>query len=156
MCRAKLKGKDMKLEVALLAGAESKAFLAELTTQIDRLEKLAGKGSVSTDIAPRKRKTAAQEEESFDLDSEETESADEGEEVDAFGIDEVDEDEAPKVKLVSVEDVQKALHAYVKKHKDPQAGKQKAIALLKKVSKTGSVPKLTPDERGKLMKLLGT
>jgi len=36
----------MKLELAILAGAESKAFLADLTTQIDRLEKLTSGKSI--------------------------------------------------------------------------------------------------------------
>lgn len=38
----------MKLELAILAGAESKAFLVGLTKQIDRLEALAGKATTTT------------------------------------------------------------------------------------------------------------
>lgn len=93
------KGENMKLELGILVGAESKEWLADLTKQIDRLEKLQGATTtkkaattaaeteteekttisaktVKAQAAKKTAKAPATEEEQFDL-GEETETTDE-------------------------------------------------------------------------------
>lgn len=60
---------EMKLELALLAGAETKKFLADFTTQIDRLEALTTKA-----VGTKAKSKAAEEDE----DEEDTEDEDDG------------------------------------------------------------------------------
>lgn len=69
----------MRLELGIMAGAESKVWLADLTKQIDRLERLtSGKG--------------------LKADASEDADTDEAEEVEAAETDDAEEDFAPKVK----------------------------------------------------------
>lgn len=142
----------MKLELAILAGAESKAFLATLTKQIDRLEALtAGVGATST----KTKKSAApvdEDEEYTDADTDEEEAIaprkkaakkaaatfeDEDEET------EEDMDEAPvkkksaKAPKLSLDDVNDACKAYAGEH-----SVKETRAILKKKFKVDSVNEL--------------
>lgn len=109
-----------KLELALLVGAESKQFLADLTTQLDRLEKLQS-AQVETSEVPAKpaakpAKKAAKPEPVV----EETEETEE-----SSGLDEMFNDEAEPE--VTVDDVRKVIKAFGAKH-----GKEKVLNALKK------------------------
>jgi hypothetical protein len=93
--------KQMKLELAILAGAESKKFLADFKKQIDRLEELAGKVGPSDDAeegdefeeaAPKKKRAAAKKKAAA---ADDDFAEDEGEEFE--GGDDFEE-EAPKKK----------------------------------------------------------
>lgn len=61
-----------KLELVVMAGPESKAFLAELTEQLDRMEKLSG---AQLNVTKANKKAAAPEE-AEETESEETEDDD--------------------------------------------------------------------------------
>lgn len=127
-----------KLEIAVLIGAESKEFLADLTKQIDRLEKLSGKKATTAaeteDVADKPAKTAAAkangkkaaavEEEEFDL-----------------GADEAAEDEAPAV-------TKKDLIAACRDNREA------AIKVLKKL-KVSSVHELKPAQYSKVLAEIG-
>lgn len=119
----------MKLELAILAGAESKAFLATLTQQIDRLESLTSKIG-----APGTAK---------EMQDEWTDDADTGER-----SEDESEDEAPpkktatkKPKKITLEQVNAACKAHAK------AGSFQATkTLLKKKFKVDSVQDLDEDQ----------
>ncbi len=85
----------MKLEIGVMAGAESKAFLVDLTKQLDRMEKLVGS---------LKSKAA---------DTDETDDEEENDEIDTAALrkaatttddDEEDEEPAPKKKAAAATD----------------------------------------------------
>lgn len=136
----------MKLEVALLAGAETKQFLADLTKQIDRLEALSGKGpqhdadhtevveakeTVAT--APAKKAKAkappVEEEASFDVDVEA-------------------EDEEDDTKEITLEEVLKGFASYAKEN-----GRDAAIKVLQKF-KVKSAKDIKSSEYAKVLGVL--
>lgn len=157
----------MRLEVALLAGEETKQFLANLTRQVDRLEALGGgklKGKPKTeddedeettetedeedeDFAAKKSKKKAKTDE--DEETEESEDADEEETADA----DEDEDEAPakkkgKAKL-TIDDVNDACKAYAK-----ATSRADALKVLKKKFKTDSIADLKPEQYADCIKAM--
>ena len=151
-----------KLEVALLVGAESKAFLASLTQQLDRMEKLTtGKKAAASiddeddaptetvdddeDFAPPKKaakgKKAAP---AFDDDEETTAAAVEAAEDD-------DEDftappkKAAKPKKITIDQVNDACKARAMETGGKE-GRAEVLAILKKKFKTTSVAELKPEQ----------
>ena len=118
----------MKLEVAMMVGAESKAFLASMTNILERMEKVAGLAQASAAPVETKAKKAKlnlplievpEETESF----EESLGEDEGEEL-GFDSAEETEDEAPvakapKASKLTDKDVHTAALAHAKKHGRP-------------------------------------
>lgn len=159
-CNETKKEKAMpKLELLLLAGAETKEFLADLTAQVDRLEELVKGGALdkknTATVAPeeddeeeatpvkksaKKSKVVEKEEE----DEEEDEEAEEEE--DEESGDEEEEDEAPKkgkTKKVTVDDVNDACKARAAATGGKE-GRKEVLAILKKKFKTETVSDLDP------------
>lgn len=144
-----------KLELVVMAGSESKAFLASLTEQLDRLEKLHGV------MTGKKVATSITE------DAEETTETDEEEELIApvnktatkkaaasFDDEEVhsddDEEEAPvakktKAKKVTLDDVNDACKARAASVGGKE-GRSEVLTILKKKFKTTSVSELKPEQ----------
>lgn len=165
------------LEIAVLAGAESKAWLVNFTKQVDRLEKIMGgkavqtKGAVQDDAdeetetevetdddftpTPKTKKAAtkkAVKQASFDED-EETEDVEETE-------DDETEEIAPakkaKAKKITVDDINDACKAYAKENGGGKDGRTAVLKILKKNFKTESISALDPADYPKVMKLLTT
>lgn len=144
-----------RLELVIMAGAESKAFLAGLTAQLDRAEKLLGNAAAATSAAAQpeaaateakpakgkgKTKAAPAPEADDSLDVAETEAASEGED-DLFG-DEEPADEGP-----TLEDVRKVVKDFATKH-----GKEKALKLLGKFKVT-AINDIKKADYGKVIEL---
>lgn len=168
------KGADeMKLEMAMMAGPESKAFLVGLTQQIDRLEMLVGKvGKVGEksattnkpsedddveELAPSKKANAKAS--AFD---DEEEYEDKEEKVPPKKVakpsfdDEEEEEEAPKKaqkakapKAPTIDDVNDACKAYAQEH-----GVKATKAFLLKKFKTESVREIPAEKYGDAIKML--
>ena len=121
----------MKLELAILAGPESKKFLADFTTQIDRLEKLQSAGQVS-------KKAAASDDE-------------EEEEV-------VAPKKAAKAKKLTSDDVNNQAKAYatalIKRGKTGPEARKAVVAILKKKFEVSSVTELESDQYAAVIKAL--
>lgn len=157
------KESTMQLEIKVLAGAESKQFLVDLTKQIDRLEKALTASAVvsaepTAETKPAKtskpakaekapKRMAAIEEETDEEEIQETASDDpadfDGEE-ESF-----EEEEETEAKTVTKEDALKALQAYAKKH-----NRDKAMTILKKYAKSGAVKDVPPAKYGDLVNAL--
>lgn len=146
----------MKMEIALLAGAESKKFLLDLTKLVERMEKAAsGKKAAA-------KPEAEEEEESIDGVSEEVEEAlDEdvpSEDLESFDdVETADEDEveeAPPKKAKKTE--AKAVHAAalakmgVLNKKKAGTGKAAILAVLKKF-KASKVDDIKESDRAKVI-----
>lgn len=134
----------MKLEVALLVGPETKGFLFDLKTQLDRIEKLAGgkpkpveddeeTDDTESDDEPKaakattkKAKVLAEAEEQFDL-----------------GDDEEEEDK--KKNTLSLKDIIAGFKAYAADN-----GRDEALKILKKY-KVKNVNELKKDSYHKVM-----
>lgn len=128
---------EVKLELGVMAGADSKAFLVNLTKQIDRLEKLApllGKG---------KKAAAEEEEEEQSTASEETEEEEEDapkkKSKKAAAEEEEEEEDAPKKKAKKSKLTEDDVNA---------ACKAAAKALIKSEGMEG------PEARAKVVKVL--
>ncbi len=164
----------MKLEMAILAGDESKSFLAGLTKQIDRLEKAVqslksvkptavepdeeeAEEDDDEDFSAKPAKTGKKAAADFDDDEEETVEADEDAESEEAEEDvetDDDEEEAPpapakatrgrKPKKVTVDDVNDACKARARA--GGKNGRAEVLAILKKKFKTESVSELEEDQ----------
>lgn len=144
-----------RLELVIMAGAESKAFLAGLTAQLDRAEKLLGNAAAATsqaaqpEAAPAETKKGkgkakaapAPEVEDEGLGETETEAAAETSDDDLFG-DEEPADEGP-----TLEDVRKVVKDFATKH-----GKEKALKLLGKFKVT-AINDIKKADYGKVIEL---
>jgi hypothetical protein len=160
--------KTMKLEMAILAGDESKKFLAALTTQIDRLEKLAPllKGKTEPDAAAPEetdededddfaaKKGKEKKAKSFDEDEEKTEAVDDEETDDTDEDEDDDEDEKPvkkgktaKAKKITADDVNDACKKHAKEN-----GREATLKVLKKKFKVESVTELKPEQYEEVIK----
>lgn len=144
-----------KLELALLVGEETKTFLANLTKQIDRLEKL-GEKTVPEEIAqaeaavdedeedlvPKKsaKKAPAKKPVSFDDDEPAEPEADVEEDDDSYAA-KFKPKKAKKVTLDDVNDACKALALHIGK-----TGRQHVLGILKKKFKTETVSGLEPEQ----------
>jgi len=135
-----------KLEIAVLAGAESKAWLANFTTQVDRLEKIMGGKKVNTavqdtddtetddqaadddDFTPATKKLAKKAAASFDED-------------DAEEVEEAPVAKKKTAKGPTKEDVNDACKAYATVN-----GVAATKALLKKKFKTVSIGEIKPEQ----------
>lgn len=157
-----------KLEIAVLAGAESKAWLVSFTKQVDRLEKIMGGKKVAAtedveeteveetedddDFAPAPKAKAAAAKKTA------TTTFDEDDEV--VETHEDDEDEAPvkktaKAKKLTVDDVNDACKAYARENGGGKEGREAVLKILKKHFKTTSVSTLEATDYAKAIKLLG-
>lgn len=143
---------DMKLEIGVIAGAESKQFLVDLTKQIDRLEKLSGGKSLN-----EKALASAQADDEDEADA--PEAADAEDEDDGFqakpakkktALDEEEEDEAPapapkkKAKKITLDDVNDACKARAKA--GGKKGRAEVLAILKKKFKTETISDISDDK----------
>lgn len=149
----------MKLELAILAGAESKAFLATLTEQIDRLEKLTG--GITTPVKNATKKAApVEDEEAEEQETEDEEfaapkkkAATKKAAAKSFDEDEESEDEeqeAPvtknkKTKAVTHDDVNDACKARAA-DTGGKEGRTEVLTILKKKFKVTSVSELKPEQ----------
>lgn len=149
---------NMNLEIKVLAGAESKQFLVDLTKQIDRLEKALG-GTATTSAEPKAAETKSAKSAKTAKPAK-LEAIEEEEEVTEAGSDDPaefsdeeesfeDEAEEETAKTVTKEDALKALQAYSKKH-----SRDKAMTVLKKYAKTGAVKDVPPAKYGDLVNAL--
>lgn len=155
----------MKLELAILAGAESKAFLANLTQQIDRLEALSKGVTITSattkktapadedlgggpandyqtddeDFAPKK-KTAKKTAPAFE-DDEETATASAASTDDDEDFSAPKKTAAPKKKKLTDVDVNNACKAAAQK-----SSVKEVRALLKKKFKVESIQELSADQ----------
>lgn len=174
----------VKLEVAMLVGAESKAFLQDLTEQLDRMEKLAAqiKGAPVKAAAPvetedeevdetpapkakrgrpAKVKAAVVDD---DDDFEEEDEENEEEEVDDEEADDEeteDEEEAPapvkakaKAKKITIDDVNDACKAFARENGGGKAGRDAALKILKKHFKVTSLSEIAPENYAKIIQLM--
>ncbi len=174
----------MKLELALLAGAETKQFLVDLTKQIDRLEALSGKAATAPakstavksvkntapvdadeegeesneddDFAPKKNAGKKAAASAFEEDEDESEEAKASDEA---GDDDEGFMDAPPKKAPA-----KAKKLTVDDINDAckaraaatggKEGRTEVLALLKKHFKTSSVSEIKPDDYAKLIKVM--
>jgi hypothetical protein len=162
------KEQSMKLELGIMAGAESKVWLADLTKQIDRLERLTGgKGlkavaadaeeksddapaetegddddfspAVSKAVKSAAKTTAA----SFDDDDAPAETETDDDDAD-FKAPPAKAAKAAKPKKLTVDDVNDACMARAKA--GGKKGREEVLAILKKKFKTQSVSDLSEDQ----------
>lgn len=171
------KESTMKLEVAMLVGAESKQFLMDLTKIVERMEKATGKA------APMSTKTKAASAPAIE-DEEEMEAATEEDDEDfkpkksagkkaaaaAFEDDdepveepEAEEDEdfttpapkkaAAKTKKLTIDDANDACKTRAARTGGKE-GRAEVLAILKKNFKTQSVTDVKPEDYEKLVKLM--
>lgn len=145
----------MKLELALLAGAESKQFLVDFTKQIDRLEKLAGKGTVT--MTARSATAAPVETEYTDTDDDfdnaakpevETAATDDDDD-DDFGTTPVKAAPKAKAKKVTIDDVNNACKARAKGGR-----REEVLKLLKKNFKTESIAQIPEKSWARAIELM--
>lgn len=140
----------MQLELKILAGAESKAFLADFAKQVDRLEKLTGgKGLKPTD------KNEISDEDEDDAKDEETDEDDDfapkkaSKKGSSFDEDDADAEEAPpaktKKKKLTVNDVNDACKKRAASV-GGKAGRDEVLKILKKKFKVESVADLEPEQ----------
>ncbi len=153
----------MQLELKVLAGAESKAFLAGLAEQIDRLEKLTGgKGlKASSDDAPAPAADAAADDEdfapkkstkkkgaAFDEDDDDAPAPKAAAKKGASFDEEEDDAPAPKAKKapkVTLDDVNDACMEKMKALGGNKKAREQVVAILKKKFKVETVTELKPE-----------
>lgn len=158
-----------KLELALLVGAESKEFLADLTTQLDRMEKLSGKtpkGKVQKetevedeeeDFAPKAKKSKKAK--AVDFDEEEDEESEDEDEDEAEASEDEDEEEEDEI---SVSKLKKGKAVKITSDDVNDAAKECAVAnnrahvlgILKKKFKVKSISDLEPSQYADVIKAL--
>lgn len=158
----------MKLELSVMAGPESKAFLVDFSKLLDRAEKLLNKtaGAATDDEeetdaseadaadededfgkkpAPKKKAAAFDEEEEDDV----TPAAKKAAKKAAASFDEEEEEDAPapakKAKKITLDDVNDACKARARSTGGKE-GRAEVLALLKKKFKTESVSELKPEQ----------
>lgn len=141
----------MKLELSMLAGAETKQFLVDLTKQIDRLEALANAALSS------ERESGSTEPEERDTNEDFEPKKSKAKPVPApdLSSDGDDDDGEPdfkappakkeKVKKVTVDDVNDACKARAMV-KGGKLGRSEVLTILKKKFKTESVSELKPEQ----------
>lgn len=138
---------DMKLELGIMAGAESKAFLVDLTKQIDRLEKLYGGKKTAVEADDEETETEVEAAADSDDDEDFTPvKKTKAKAAKSFDDDEDDAEEeevkpAKKAKKITLDDVNDACKARA------AGGRRKEVlAILKKKFKTESVSTLEPEQ----------
>lgn len=152
----------MEMEMKVLVGADSKAFLVELAKQIDRLETLLG--GVTKKAQGKHNDDAKKDEDDEDEDEDEEfsgkkqkkkssfeEDEDEEEADEDEDADEEEEDEKPKkskAKKITVDDVNDACKAKAAAT-GGKKGRAEVLAILKKKFGTESVSELKPEQYAK-------
>jgi hypothetical protein len=158
----------MKLDLGILVGAESKAWLVDLTKLVERMERVAGKSGKAVaaadseaeetdapeeapaeeeeDFAPKK-KTASKKAAAaaFEEEEEETEAPEAEEEEEADFTAPPAKKAAAKQKKLTVDDVNDACKALASSI-GGKPGRAKVLAILKKNFKTESVSELKPEQ----------
>jgi len=139
----------MKLEVAMLVGPESKAFLATLAELVERMEAAT---AATTTTTKKKAAPVATDEDDTDVEADEDEDFAPPKKTAAkkaaASFDE-DEDDAPPVKKtkkakVTVEDVNDAAKARAKA--GGKNGRAEVLKILKKGWKTESISEIDPED----------
>lgn len=167
----------MKLEIALLAGDETKKFLHSLTKQIDRLEALSKISPEAEDDTeafandendndfeakqPSKSKAAKASFDDGDEDEAESEDAkDEGDDEEQAEVEEEEtEDEEPplaakkKAKKLTVDDCNDAAKELARSI-GGKPGREKVLSLMKKYFKTESVSELKSEQYAKFIEVM--
>lgn len=164
-----------KLELAILVGAESKAWLENLTRQLDRAERvLGGKGNGTSPEAPaeteeeelvstpkrrgrpKKVEAAAFEETEEVEEAEEAEEAEEVEETEApasASFDDEEDEPAPKKakpkKKITIDDVNDAARKHAQTHTRPAT-----LRVLKENFGCESISKIPEEKWGKALEAL--
>jgi len=147
-----------RLELVIMAGAESKAFLAGLTAQLDRAEKLLGNAAAATsaaqpEAAPTETKAAkgkgkAKAAPAPEVDDAlETAHADAEADAASEGDDDLFGDDEPADEGPTLEDVRKVVKDFATKH-----GKEKALKLLGKFKVT-AINDIKKADYGKVIEL---
>lgn len=147
-----------RLELVIMAGAESKAFLAGLTAQLDRAEKLLGNAAAATsaaqpEAAPAETKAAkgkgkAKAAPAPEVDDAlETAHADAEADAASEGDDDLFSDDEPADEGPTLEDVRKVVKDFATKH-----GKEKALKLLGKFKVT-AINDIKKADYGKVIEL---
>lgn len=155
----------MKLEMSLLAGPESKAFLVGLTQQIDRLEKLVttvGSAAASVEAQevadlPEETHEAAGEEEAESDFMEPAPKKVATKKAAATAFDDEEEAEEPaappkKAKAVTPKEANDACIAAVRARGNNKKAREEVLAILKKKFKTTSVQEIDPKNYAELIK----
>lgn len=150
----------MKLEVSMLVGPESKAWLVSMEGLLARMEKLAGVTGSKAAKATEAEETEEEEEDfgtkkpkakkakGFDEEEEEEEEAEEEEE---------EEEEAPKKKAkkkIDLDDVNDACKKKCIEEGGGKEGRAVVLKILKKNFKTESVTDLKPEQYAKAIELM--
>lgn len=161
----------MKLTLGIMVGAESKEWLADLTKQIDRLEKMQAENTVTTagavdtveveadeDFAPKKpaKKSAAAkafEEEAEEEETEESEETEEEEE-EGFTAKVTKVGKAGKPKKLTLDDVNDACKGRAAAT-GGKKGRGEVLAILKKKFGTESVSELKPEQYAACVAAMG-
>lgn len=141
-----------KLELVIMAGAESKAFLAGLTAQLDRAEGLIEQlsGLQTEAPAPKTTKAAATTKQADKVKKAaepEVEPTDDIPSDDSSDLDFLDEEVQDAVKEPDVADVRKAMKDFANKH-----GKEKTLKFLGKFKAT-AIPELNKKDYAKVIEL---
>ncbi len=147
-----------RLELVIMAGAESKEFLAGLTAQLDRAEKLLGNVAAATsaaqpEAAPAETKAAkgkgkAKAAPAPEVDDAlETAHADAEADAASEGDDDLFGDDEPADEGPTLEDVRKVVKDFATKH-----GKEKALNLLGKFKVT-AINDIKKSDYGKVIEL---
>lgn len=175
---------DMKLELAILAGAESKAFLLDFKKQIDRLETLtkslpatsqatvaidvtddevdtlAAQTDADEDFAPKKSAPKRAAPKGFDdeeTSTEDSEASDDDGEMDFNTPPPVKAAPKPKPKKLSPEQMRDNMNEAAKAKaakKGGKAGRDEVLGLMKKHFNTTSVQEIKSEDYDKFLKLM--
>lgn len=165
------KGNKMgKLELALLVGAESKEWLSNLSSELDRAEKILGKGAKAKasreaveeeeneeeeeqdDFASKSKRGKAKKAASFDDDdSAEEENEDESDDASEEESDDIDVGSLKKgkAKKLTGDDVNDACKA-----KAAESSRSEVLAILKKKFKVKSISDLEPSQYAAVIKAM--
>lgn len=146
-----------RLELVIMAGAESKEFLAGLTAQLDRAEKMIGQlngtgaaqpEAAATEAKPAKGKGKAKAAPAPEADDAlETAHADAEADAASEGDDDLFGDDEPADEGPTLEDVRKVVKDFATKH-----GKEKALKLLGKFKVT-AINDIKKADYGKVIEL---
>ena len=166
------KEKEMKMEIAVLAGAESKQFLVDLTKIVERMEAAIGKTPAVTKTSPKADPVEETEESDFapapkkkakapSFEDQADEAPPKAKKAAAPVEDETDENDfmtppkkATKAKKLTVDDVNDACKAKALAEGGGKVGRSKVLAILKKNFQTESVSELTPDQYAEAIEAL--
>ncbi len=168
---------NMKLELAILAGAESKAFLADLAKLVERMEKVVGGAPVKVANTSATVTTAAEVTDEDDDDFAAPAKKSTTKKAAAAAFDDDDDADTKEVKAVVVEDDDDTADFTTPPKKEKKAkkltvddcndaakaragktggkeGRKQVLALMKKHFKTESVSELKPEQYEKFIEIM--